>query len=241
MSKKIEWIKRGMTANNSLHMQEVCDQIANETSPENLTSVIKGSDTVVVDVAEDKKTVEVHLDAEVTQKIDNSLQAPTQAPTATQIVGVGTNKAQTMLNIGDGLSIENGSLKASGGSGGKLYHKFALFNVNNQLDNVSYIRIDYYSSTSLIPSSYEELKTDIMGKSLMGNTPCHCGVGFELLTANTDFLFIPAYYTVGKIPGIRVFYQKLDISSGTPVITPSASINLTDTIFAASVVKVEEV
>lgn len=122
MSKKIEWIKRGMTANNGLHMQEVCDQIANETSPENLTSVIKGSDTVVVDVAEDKKTVEVHLDAEVTQKIDNSLQAPTQAPTATQIVGVGTNKAQTMLNIGDGLSVENGSLKASGGGDKKYMH-----------------------------------------------------------------------------------------------------------------------
>ena len=36
MTKKIEWIKRGMTANNGLHMQEVCDQIAEATGNEKL-------------------------------------------------------------------------------------------------------------------------------------------------------------------------------------------------------------
>lgn len=240
MSKKIEWIKRGMTANNSLHMQEVCDQIANETSPENLTSVIKGSDTVVVDVAEDKKTVEVHLDAEVTQKIDNSLQAPTQAPTATQIVGVGTNKAQTMLNIGDGLSVENGSLKASGGSGGKLYHKSVSFNVSNYISAVSTITIEYYSSSSFRPTSYDELLTDIRGTVLRG-TPKHCSVGFYLST-NTNYLFIPSYYTVGSTTtGIRIYYQKLDISSETPIIKPNELLSIQESMFVASQVTLEEV
>ena len=93
MSKKIEWIKRGMTANNGLHMQEVCDQIADATT-----------------------------------EINNSLQKPTTAPSATQLVAVDNTNAQTMLNIGDGLSVENGSLKASGGgTGTKKYMHYILF------------------------------------------------------------------------------------------------------------------
>ena len=39
MSKKIEWIKRGMTANNGLHMQEVCDQIADATTEINNSTI----------------------------------------------------------------------------------------------------------------------------------------------------------------------------------------------------------
>lgn len=93
MSKKIEWIKRGMTANNGLHMQEVCDQIADATT-----------------------------------EINNSLQKPTTTPSTTQIVAVNNKNAQTMLNIGDGLSVENGSLKASGGgTGTKKYMHYILF------------------------------------------------------------------------------------------------------------------
>ena len=99
MSKKIEWLKRGMTANNGLHMQEVCDQIADATT-----------------------------------EINNSLQKPTTAPSATQIVAVDNTNTQTMLNIGDGLSVENGSLKASGGTGGKKYfHHIALLDSDNSI------------------------------------------------------------------------------------------------------------
>ena len=79
MTKKIEWIKHGMTANNGLHMQEVCDQIAHATT-----------------------------------EINNRLQKPTTAPSATQLVAVDNTNTQTMLNIGDGLSVENGALKSNG-------------------------------------------------------------------------------------------------------------------------------
>ena len=92
MNKKIEWIKRGMTANNGLHMQEVCDQIADATT-----------------------------------EINNSLQKPTTTPSATQLVSVDNTNTQTMLNIGDGLSVENGSLKASGGTGTKKYMHYIRF------------------------------------------------------------------------------------------------------------------
>lgn len=120
MNKKIEWIKRGMTANNGLHMQEVCDKIADATAA-----------------------------------INNSLQKPTTAPSATQIVTVDNTNTQTMLNIGDGLSVENGSLKASGGGGGtggkKYFHQILLsdpnFTVNIGLFIVSEIE-NYATGTS---------------------------------------------------------------------------------------------
>ena len=99
MTKKIEWIKRGMTANNGLHMQELCDQIA--------------------------ETIEN----------TNSLQKPETAPENTQLVAVDNTNTQTMLNIGDGLSVENGSLKASGGgTGGKKY--FHYIEILNQASKI---------------------------------------------------------------------------------------------------------
>lgn len=205
-------------------------------------------------ITEDKTTtpITVTLTDETTQNFnveakngsggDNALTKPTTAPSKTQIVAVDNTNTQTMLNIGDGLSVENGSLTASGGgSGGKLFHKSIAFNVDGKLDNVSTIVIDYHASSSLIPSTYEELKNDIMGVSLTSSITYHCSVGFKLKPTNTNFLFIPVYYTVDRAYGIRAFYQKLDISSGTPVITPLVNISLIESMFSSSDVKVEEV
>ena len=108
MSKKIEWIKRGMTANNGLHMQEVCNQI------------------------------------------NNSLQKPTTTPSTTQIVAVDNTNAQTMLNLGDGLSVENGSLKASGG---KLYYKkieLSFYNNFTGFEGIGKITIYFYESNDTL-------------------------------------------------------------------------------------------
>ena len=52
-------------------------------------------------------------------------------PSATQLVAVDNTNTQTMLNIGDGLSVENGSLKASGGGTGtkKYFHQISIHNI----------------------------------------------------------------------------------------------------------------
>ena len=206
MSKKIEWIKRGMTANNGLHMQEICDQIADATG------------------------------------IENCLQKPTTAPSATQLVAVDNTNTQTMLNIGDGLSVENGSLKASGG---KIYHKTAGFSVLNKLDNVSVISIDYYSSNNSIPNTFDELLNDIYGVSIKGSYSINGSVIFNLANSSTNFIFVPVYYSVDNpstaVRKLQVFFQKLDISSGTPVITPFGSFEITSDLFSKSRIRVEEV
>ena len=100
---------------------------AGDVTATQLHELIQGSDTVVADLTEDGQHIEIHLDNNITTEIHNSLQKPTTTPSTTQIVAVDNTNAQTMLNIGDGLSVENGSLKASGGTGGKKYMHYIRF------------------------------------------------------------------------------------------------------------------
>lgn len=87
-------------------------------NPLELAEVLQGSNTIVVDVAEDNEHVEVHLDADVVAKVDNSLQLPL-SHTEEQLVGVDTSGGQEMVGIGEGLDIEDRVLKVTGGL--KLY------------------------------------------------------------------------------------------------------------------------
>lgn len=110
--KKINWYG-GKNAINPVDMQELCDDVAELSSPQNLAEIIKGGDEVVVDVAEDNESLEIHLDNNVIDKINNSLQRPNQAPSATELVAVDSNNEQAMLSIGDGLSVSDGSVAAN--------------------------------------------------------------------------------------------------------------------------------
>lgn len=66
------------------------------------------------------------------------LVTPMSAPASVSIAAVDTTNAQTMLTIGDGLSVENGVLKATGGgagsSSGSGVQVQADWNVNNESD-----------------------------------------------------------------------------------------------------------
>lgn len=111
MGKKINWYN-GKNALNPADMQKICDNVAESTTPQNLAEVIKGSDTVVVDVAEDNKSLEVHLDTETTNEISRSLKTPMSAPASTQLVAVNDANSQEMINIGSGLNLLDGILSS---------------------------------------------------------------------------------------------------------------------------------
>lgn len=76
------------------------------------TIPIEGSQTVVCDIDEANHKINIHLDATYKNKIDKALQLPQTAPSATQLVAVGTNNAQTMVGIGGGLEITNNTLQS---------------------------------------------------------------------------------------------------------------------------------
>lgn len=86
-----------------------------DIDPEKLVEVLQGSETIVVDLAEDNEHVEVHLDADVVAKIDNSMQLPVAPPVSTALVGVEHSGSQTMIGVGAGLKIENNLIKLAGG------------------------------------------------------------------------------------------------------------------------------
>lgn len=76
-----------------------------EVNAENLLNVLEGSETIVVDEAEDGEHVEIHLDSDVVAKIERALLTPIATPATKQIAGVNTSKEQIMFNIGEGLEI----------------------------------------------------------------------------------------------------------------------------------------
>lgn len=74
--------------------------VLTQTSPQNFVSseeiVISGNKLMLANT--------------VSNKVNNSLQVPTTAPTATELVGITTNKAQVNIELEDSLELVNGHL-----------------------------------------------------------------------------------------------------------------------------------
>ena len=92
----------------------------------------------------DETTQNFNVEAQNGSGADNALTKPTTAPSATQIVAVDNTNSQKMLTIGDGLSIENDTLKASGG---KLYQHYITIEAK---ERTFYIFITVYTTNSEI-------------------------------------------------------------------------------------------
>lgn len=94
------------------------------STTEDLSNVVIGDTTYLVPSNTEVNAMKV--------TINNSLQLPTTAPTSTELVGIDANKAQVNIGIGEGLTLENGTLKATGGGGGGSAGVFVyLVEINN--------------------------------------------------------------------------------------------------------------
>lgn len=132
------------------------DLIATATG--SYTLPIEGSQTVVCDIDETNHKVNIHLEAGYKNKIDRALQLPAQAPTTVQIPAVGTNNAQTMLGVGDGLSVSNGKLTATNGSKTK-YMNFLYMGVTEdvQLQHIKLEANVVYRFFNIDTENYQQL------------------------------------------------------------------------------------
>lgn len=132
-------------------------------------------------------------------KIASSLATPAQAPAATQLVGIGTNNSQTMINLGDGLSLENGTLSASGGGGGgtKYLHTIDIYFVNST--SINFVVIND-SPNSFTITKVKEYLTNNNLTSQTNYLPCF---GWSL---GTNYPITAMYYDVGSNKlGVRNF------------------------------------
>ena len=90
--------------------------------------------------------------------VNRSLLTPESAPADTKIVAVDNTNSQKMLTIGDGLSIENDTLKTSASGGEKLYlHNIKFTKPNTNTFNVVTNVITKNSDLFTIQSFYEYL------------------------------------------------------------------------------------
>jgi hypothetical protein len=76
--------------------------------------VLEDSESIVVGTNEDGSKISFHLDGEITSKISKSLVLPMSAPASTKLVAVDDGNSQTMLTVGSGLILQNGTLTATG-------------------------------------------------------------------------------------------------------------------------------
>ena len=85
--------------------------------PSSMVLPLTGSESIVVDIAEDGRSINIHLDATVLAKLNRTLVTPMSAPASISLVAVNTANAQELLTLGEGLSVSDGVLSASGGGG----------------------------------------------------------------------------------------------------------------------------
>ena len=79
-----------------------------------LLSIINDSESIVA--TKDGDAVKFELDADLTGRIAKSLVVPMSAPSKTELVAIDNTKSQKMIEIGTGLSLQNGVLQATGTS-----------------------------------------------------------------------------------------------------------------------------
>lgn len=94
--------------------------------PSTMYLPLKGSESIVIDVDESGEFIDIHLDANIMTKLSRVLVTPMSAPASVSLVAVDTSNAQTLLTLGDGLSVSGGVLSASGG-GTQLYKHTITF------------------------------------------------------------------------------------------------------------------
>lgn len=79
-----------------------------------LSGLIEDSDTIVSSILDDK--IKLELGSTVQNTLAKSLIVPMSAPSTTELVAVNNTNSQTMIEIGEGLTLDNGVLKATGGT-----------------------------------------------------------------------------------------------------------------------------
>ena len=112
---------------------------------------------ITPDLSEDFDDRISDLEASVTQlapQVARALKTPMSAPASTELVAIDTSNGQAMISIGDGLVIENDTLKATGGTASGLTLKSEQFTGTTVTEFRDFISSkDVYSITMKIGST----------------------------------------------------------------------------------------
>lgn len=76
-----------------------------------IEAIIKDSDTIITDLDESKTKLNIHLSADIVNKLAKVLVRPTSAPASTELVAISPQNVQQLLELGVGLEVKNGHLE----------------------------------------------------------------------------------------------------------------------------------
>ena len=83
-----------------------------------LEQLIEDNDSIITELNSDGDRLSIHLSADIVSKLARMLVTPMSRPISTELVAIDNTGTQTMLELGDGLIIEDGKLKATAQGGG---------------------------------------------------------------------------------------------------------------------------
>lgn len=108
-----------------------------------LDNIVEDTDTIVTNTSADGTKFSLHLAQSINNKLARTLVTPMTNPTNTEIVAVDNTGTQKMLTLGTGLYVENGELRATGGSetGGTIVtvngEEQEVWNADTKLDKIT--------------------------------------------------------------------------------------------------------
>lgn len=157
------------------------------------TSIVD-SDSILV--SEDSLgKLKFELDNEITNKIQKSLIVPMSAPSTTELVAIDDGNSQTMVEIGDGLSLENGVLKATGGGGSEGGSGVVLLREDfSTIDGLYNKLAELYNSNkdfvvSMTPTSSLSGSFYTMQITSTAHAPTDAGNTGTIMSANRTYRF----------------------------------------------------
>lgn len=139
---------------------------------------------------------------------NNNLKLPEVAPGVQQIVGINADGTQQNLILGEGLSIVDGTIKASGGSGGgKLYnHQISLSQAQNGSITIVNTSPELFTKVTLPKWLYDN---GYKGKKLLFNTQCIYPVIGEIKMDGSFTIPVGIYSRNGERIGL--FTHEFDV------------------------------
>lgn len=151
------------------------------------------SNTIIFsqDVATQKVRADIAVD--VSNKIENSLQTPLSAPTATELVGIGTDKSQKRIKIGNGLSINEDNELSSN-----------MYILEKNMPIVEETSEEIYASVVLTASEYANilnsgvaiLKLHVLNSEILSDMTVTLSERFTTVDTGT-FLIVYVFKTGG--------------------------------------------
>lgn len=96
--------------------------------------------------------------SELNQEIAKTLKTPMSAPAQTKLVAVDTANDQAMISIGEGLSLENGTLSAGGGGSGKYLHVLNMY-----FEHEYYLNPGVYATVNVVLNTPENMSFEWVG------------------------------------------------------------------------------